>query len=55
MSSTGNESPVCVAVINLKGGVGKTTIIALGIVKLTHHKLRQPQDMGSEPATKHSI
>ena len=29
MSSTGNESPVCVAVINLKGGVGKTTITAL--------------------------
>ena len=29
MSGTGNEGPLCVAVINLKGGVGKTTIAAL--------------------------
>ena len=29
MSGTGNEGPLCIAVINLKGGVGKTTIAAL--------------------------
>ena len=29
VSGTGNEGPLCVAVINLKGGVGKTTIAAL--------------------------
>ena len=26
-----------------------------GIVKLTHHKLRQPQDMGSKSAPKYLI
>ena len=26
-----------------------------GIVKLTHHKLRQPQDMGSETPPEYSI
>ena len=26
-----------------------------GIVKLTHHKLKKPQDMGSKPAPKYSI
>ena len=29
VSGTGNKGPLCVAVINLKGGVGKTTIAAL--------------------------
>lgn len=29
MSGAGNGGPICVAVINLKGGVGKTTIAAL--------------------------
>ena len=29
MSGAGREGPLCVSVINLKGGVGKTTIAAL--------------------------
>ena len=29
MSDTGSQGPLCVAVINMKGGVGKTTIAAL--------------------------
>ena len=46
-----NQKPVD----EIRIGRVKATVWRNGIVKLTHHKLRQPQDMGSKPAPKYPI